>query len=220
MQARQFLAENEFLLKLAEQNNFIKGVVGWIPLCDPRVEQYLERYVDQKKIVGFRHVVHDEPDNNFILRSDFNKGVKALSRYAWCYDVLIFEHQLPQTVEFVDKHPNLTMIVDHIAKPVIKGKKFDQVWAKNIRSLAERENVVCKLSGMVTEVRDHDWNTGILKPYFETVLEAFGANRLLFGSDWPVCILKSNYSTWVHSVQTMIQTLTLMNSIGESKMGR
>lgn len=208
VQARQMLKENDFLLDLAANHSMIKGVVGWIPLCDPRVEDHLAKYAVQKKIVGFRHVLHDEADDQFILRADFNEGIKALSRYSLCYDLLIFEHHLPQTIEFVDKHPNLSMVVDHIAKPRIKKNAFDHTWAENIKQLAKRSNVSCKLSGMVTEVRDGLWTEELLKKYFDTVLEAFGPNRLMFGSDWPVCLLRSTYSVWVDAVSSFISPLT------------
>ncbi|MCU0784913.1 MAG: amidohydrolase family protein [Verrucomicrobia bacterium] len=209
VQARQFIKETDFLLELAAVNSIIKGVVGWIPLCDPGVERYLERYAGHLKIVGFRHVIHDEADDQFILRPDFNAGIKALSRYPLCYDVLIFQRHLPQTIEFVDRHPDLRIVIDHIAKPRIRRDSFDQAWAANIKRLAQRENVTCKLSGMVTEVADDAWNEALLKPYFETVLEAFGPERLMFGSDWPVCLMRSAHTKWVETVHSFIAPLSI-----------
>jgi len=208
VQARQMLAETDFLLELANQNPLIKGVVGWIPFCGPGVEDQLDRYADNQYIVGFRHVVHDEPDDHFILRRDFNEGVKALSRFDLRYDILIFEKHLPQTIEFVDKHPQLAMVVDHIAKPKIRKGEFNDVWAMNMRKLAERDHVFCKLSGMVTEVKDEVWDITLLKPYFDVVLEAFGPNRLMFGSDWPVCLLKSEYLKWLDVMTQLIDPLS------------
>lgn len=208
VQARQLVKETDFLLDLAAKNAFIKGVVGWIPLCYTNVAEYLETYANHEKIVGFRHVVHDEPDDQFILRKDFNNGIKALSEYNVCYDVLIFERHLPYTITFVDQHPNVQMVVDHIAKPKIKHAVFDENWAKNIRLLAERENVVCKLSGLVTEVTSGTWNEELLKPYFDVVLEAFGSERLMFGSDWPVCLLQATHTKWVDTVQSFIASLS------------
>ncbi len=208
VQARQMLEETDFLLDLADKYSMIKGVVGWIPLCDPNVEDYLAQYALQKKIVGFRHVVHDEADENFILRDDFNAGIKALSRYSLCYDVLIYEKHLPQTIQFIDKHPGLPIIVDHIAKPQIQRNAFDHRWAKHISLLAERDHVCCKLSGMVTEVRDPQWDVELLKPYFDVVLKTFGTDRIMFGSDWPVCLLESEYSTWVDTITSLIKGLT------------
>jgi L-fuconolactonase len=144
-----------------------------------------------------------------MLRSDFNEGIRLLTRYALCYDLLIFERHLPQSIEFVDRHPSLSIIVDHIAKPRISKNEFDHTWANNIRQLAKRDQVSCKLSGLVTEVRDADWNTELLKPYFDAVLEAFGPKRLLFGSDWPVCLLRSEYETWLRVVSELIAPLSV-----------
>lgn len=208
VQARQTLEETDFLLQLAKDNAFIKGVVGWIPLCDANAAGYIDQYAEQKNIVGFRHVIHDEADEQFILRPDFNKGIIALSRYALCYDVLIFEKHLPQTIQFVDQHPEQLMVIDHIAKPRIRHNDFDYAWAANIKRLGERAHVNCKLSGMVTEVQGYMWNEELLKPYFEVVLEAFGPDRILFGSDWPVCLLGSTYSKWVDVVTSLISPLT------------
>lgn len=209
VQARQFVKETDFLLELAEANSFIKGVVGWIPLCDANVERHLEKYAGHEKIVGFRHVVHDEADDQFILRPDFNAGIKALSRYPLCYDVLIFERHLPQTIQFVDQHPGLRLVIDHIAKPRIRRDSFDKPWAANIKRLAQRKHVTCKLSGMVTEVDGDTWDEAVLKPYFETVLEAFGPERLLFGSDWPVCLMRSTHTQWVDTVRSFIAPLSV-----------
>jgi L-fuconolactonase len=172
------------------------------------VEGYLDKYASHEKIVGFRHVLHDEPDDNFMLRQDFNAGIRALGRYPLCYDLLIFEKHLPQTIQFADMHPGLSMVVDHIAKPVIRRNQFDHAWAANIRQLAKREHVCCKLSGMVTEVRDGAWDEQLLKPYFDVVLEAFGPYRLMFGSDWPVCTLQSSYEKWVDAVTSLLSPLT------------
>ena len=208
VQARQMMKETDFLLELAANHSIIKGVVGWVPLCDGSVEGYLDKYASHEKIVGFRHVLHDEPDDNFMLRQDFNAGIRALGRYPLCYDLLIFEKHLPQTIQFADMHPGLSMVVDHIAKPVIRRNQFDHAWAANIRQLAKREHVCCKLSGMVTEVRDGAWDEQLLKPYFDVVLEAFGPYRLMFGSDWPVCTLQSSYEKWVDAVTSFISPLT------------
>lgn len=217
VQARQTLEETDFLLALAEQNPFIKGIVGWVPFCEPDVEEHLDRYTGHPKTVGFRHVIHDEPDDQFILRPDFNAGISKLGRHPLCYDILIFERHLPQTITFVDQHPALPMVVDHVAKPRIRRKEFDQSWAVNIRRLAERENITCKLSGMVTETEDDDWNEDLLKPYFETVLEAFGAGRLMFGSDWPVCLMRSTHNRWLETVRSLISPLS--ESEGSAIMG-
>ena len=208
VQAMQQLRETDFLLSLASENSIIKGVVGWVPFCDSAVEAHIERYSNNPSLVGFRHIIQDERDDNFMLRSDFNAGIRLLKRYSLNYDLLIFERQLPQSILFVDMHPELSIVLDHIAKPNIRQATFDKNWAKNIRELAKREQVSCKLSGLVTEVKDADWNIEILQPYFDTVLAAFGANRLLFGSDWPVCLLRSEYNEWVSTVHTLISRLS------------
>lgn len=214
VQARQALKETDFLLELADRHESIMGVVGWIPLCDPGVKDHLEKYAEHDKIVGFRHVLHDEPDDDFMLRKDFNEGVTALGQYNLCYDVLIFEKHLPQTIQFVDQHPGMPIVVDHIAKPRIRKGAFDHQWEQNIRQLAERDHVCCKLSGMVTEVRGDQWDLELLKPYFNVVLEAFGPDRLMFGSDWPVCLLRSSYLEWVDAVHTMISSLSVSERAG------
>ena len=209
VQARQTIAETNFLLGLASNNSIIKGVVGWLPLCETDVEGLIEKYTAEKNIVGFRHVIHDEPDDLFILRKDFNNGIKCLKNHSLCYDILIFEKHLPQTIKFVDQHPEINMVIDHIAKPRISLSKFDHTWAENIKQLAARENVTCKLSGMVTEVIDGKWDTSLLQPYFDIVLEAFGPDRLMFGSDWPVCLIQSNYTKWVDTIKSFITPLSL-----------
>ncbi|MCH7225865.1 amidohydrolase family protein [Haloferula sp. A504] len=208
VQARQIVEETEWLLGLAEANDWMRGVVGWVPLLEDAGEPFLERFAPHPKLCGVRHVVHDEPDDDFILREDFNEGIRRLMNYGLVYDILIFEKHLPQTIEFVDRHPEQIFVVDHIAKPVVRRDAFDEAWAKNTRELARRENVSCKVSGMVTEVRDAEWDVDLLRPYFETVLEAFGAGRLMFGSDWPVCLLRSEYGQWVECVTELVAGLS------------
>jgi len=208
VQAMQQMRETDFLLSLASENSFIKGIVGWVPFCDIEVEAHIERYSNNPSLVGFRHIIQDERDDNFMLRSDFNAGIRLLKRYSLKYDLLIFERHLPQSIQFVDMHPELSIVLDHIGKPNIQQAAFDINWAKNIQELAKREQVSCKLSGLVTEVKDSDWNIETLQPYFDTVLAAFGAHRLLFCSDWPVCLLRSDYSRWVTTVRSLISQLS------------
>jgi L-fuconolactonase len=196
VQARQLVEETEFLLALADANPRIKAVVGWVPLCGGGGEPYLETFAAHPKLAGVRHVVHDEPDDDFLLRADFNAGIRNLAKYGLRYDILIFWKHLPQTIRFVDMHPEQPFIVDHIAKPRIRREAFDAEWAAGIRELAKRPHVSCKLSGMLTEVRDATWDFDLVRPYFETVWQAFGPDRLMFGSDWPVCLLRSSHETW------------------------
>ena len=207
VQARQSLEETNWLLKLASENDFIKGVVGWVPLADESIQQILEEYKSSPWLKGVRHVVQGEPDPEFILGKDFNKGISLLKNYNLVYDILIFEHQLANTIRFVDQHPEQQFVVDHIAKPKIKKNKLEP-WAKNMKEMAKRENVSCKISGMVTEADYKLWTEEQLNPYFETILEAFGSSRLLFGSDWPVCLVATNYSNWLELVKKTISNFS------------
>jgi L-fuconolactonase len=196
VQARQMPAETEFLLGVADANPRVRGVVGWVPLCENGGGPFLEQSAAHPKLRGVRHVVHDEPDDDFILRPDFNEGIRSLAKYGLTYDILIFWKHLPQTIRFVDMHPEQPFVVDHIAKPRIAAGNFDAEWAAGIRELAKRPNVSCKVSGMLTEVRDATWDVDLLRPYFETVYEAFGPQRVMFGSDWPVCLLRASHAEW------------------------
>lgn len=207
VQARQSIDETDQLIHFAKHNEFIKGIVGWLPLCDANIERYLEQYSQAGGLKGLRHVVQDEPDDEFILRDDFNRGISLLKNFGLVYDILIFEKHLPAAVEFVKKHPDQQFVLDHIAKPKIKAGLI-QPWRKNIERLAEFKNVCCKLSGMVIEADLKTWTPGRLKPYFDIVLDAFGPERLMFGSDWPVCLCACGYKTWVETVAEFITCLS------------
>ena len=206
VQAHQALEETSWLLDLASKHAFIHGVVGWVPLASPDVKSVLESLAIEKKLVGVRHVVQGEPDENFILRDDFNAGISALLKFGLRYDILIFERHLPQTIQFVDRHPNQIFILDHIAKPKIKSVELDP-WRRNIAELARRDNVYCKISGMVTEADPRNWTVEQLRPYFDTVLGAFGPDRLMFGSDWPVCLVGVEYARWAEIVRKWTEPL-------------
>ena len=207
VQARQILAETEWLLELARRHDFIRGVVGWVALTDPKVDNDLERFSTHAKLKGVRHALHDEPDDLYILREDFNRGIKLLKDFGLRYDLLIFERHLSQTIQFVDRHPNQIFILDHIAKPQIREGVISP-WRENITELARRENVFCKLSGLVTEASWQSWTEADLDPYLEIVLAAFGAKRVMFGSDWPVILLASSYKHWVDIVRRGISRLS------------
>jgi len=207
VQASQSLKETEFLNDYAKQHDFIQAVVGWVPLANPDVEPHIERWAQEEKVVGMRHVVQDEPDYNFILGKDFNKGVSLLKRYDLLYDILIYERQLSPTLQFVDQHPNQIFILDHIAKPRIGENAFDP-WKAQMHDLAKRENVYCKLSGMATEAKWEDWTPEQLRPYMEIALDAFGPSRMMFGSDWPVALLAIEYKQWVDIVADFTSTLS------------
>jgi L-fuconolactonase len=193
VEANQNPSETDFLLKLASENNFIKGVVGWIDLRDADVEASLESYKSSEKLKGFRHVVQAESDHNFLLRPTFLRGISALKKNNYTYDILIFPHQLLSTLEFVKRFPNQKFVIDHIAKPYIKDGFFDG-WAVLMNEIAKQENVYCKLSGMITEADFKTWTPEQIHPYVDVVLNAFGSDRLMFGSDWPVCLVAGNYS--------------------------
>jgi L-fuconolactonase len=207
VQARQTLYETKWLLDLAEKHEFIRGVVGWAPFLETSLEDDVANLMERDKLKGLRHVIHDEPDPNFILRNDFNEGIDRIQKFGLVYDVLIFERHLAQTIDFVDRHPNQIFVLDHIAKPRIREREL-LPWRKYLADLALRENVSCKLSGMVTEAFWSEWRESDLAPYFETVLEAFGPRRLLFGSDWPVVLLASEYLKWVKTVRSLISQLS------------
>lgn len=198
VQARQTVEETTWLLGMAESNAFIRAVVGWAPLIDPKVNALLEKWAARPKLRSLRHVLQGEADPRYMLRADFNNGIRALHHFGIAYDILIYERHLPQTIEFVDRHPAQVFILDHIAKPRIKERELSP-WRENIRELAKRPNVYCKISGMVTEADPKAWTEADLKPYLDAVLEAFHPRRLMFGSDWPVCLVAASYSRW-HSV--------------------
>ena len=207
VQARQTLEETEWLLRFSEKHDFIKGVVGWVPLISTDVGEYLSTLRSFTKLKAVRHVVQGEPDDDFILREDFNEGIRKLKECKLSYDILILEKHLPQTIRFVDMHPDQIFILDHIAKPRIRENLIEP-WRKNIRALAERGNVYCKVSGMVTEADYGKWTDEQLRPYFNAVLEAFGPERLMFGTDWPVCTVACDYRRWVVIVQKFISSLS------------
>jgi L-fuconolactonase len=199
VQASQTLEETLWLLDLAEQSELIRGVVGWVPFAG-NVEDALGQFEERTKLKGLRHVVHDEPDENYILREDFNRGIRALEKTGLVFDILIFERHLPQTIEFVDRHPNQRFVLDHVAKPKIREGVLEP-WSTHIKELARRENVSCKVSGMVTEADWKRWRLEGLRPYLDVVVEAFGPRRLMAGSDWPVCLVACGYKQWFDALE-------------------
>jgi L-fuconolactonase len=193
VQADQTLEETDFLIDLASINNFIKGIVGWVDLRAENIENVLEKYSTDKIVKGFRHVVQGEADHNFLLRPNFSRGISLLEKHNFTYDILVFPHQLGSVLEFVKKFPYQKFVIDHIAKPYIKDGYFEG-WATMMTAIGKHENVSCKMSGMVTEADFNIWTPEQIHPYMDTVLEAFGSKRILFGSDWPVCLVAGNYS--------------------------
>ena len=197
VQARQILEETRWLLDLAEANDEIRGVVGWAPIAGADFPGLMEEFDGYAKLKGLRHVIQAEKDENYILREDFNAGIRALSGSGLVYEILIYERHLPQSIEFVDRHPNQAFVLDHVAKPLIAAGILEP-WAERMRELAKRENVWCKISGMVTEADWKAWTPEKLKPYIDVAVEAFGPGRLMTGSDWPVCLVACSYDRWWH----------------------
>ncbi|HEV9036981.1 MAG TPA: amidohydrolase family protein, partial [Puia sp.] len=193
VQADQSERENEFLLGLAGSFDFIKGVVGWVDLRDSGVEERLDYYKGFPKMKGFRHVLQGEPDRALMLAPSFKRGIGALASYGYTYDILIYPDQLGYTREFVGCFPDQPFVIDHIAKPHIKDHFITEEWRSAIRSVATHPNVCCKISGMVTEADWEHWKPEHLRVYIDTVIEAFGTDRILFGSDWPVCLVAASY---------------------------
>ncbi|WP_435181314.1 amidohydrolase family protein [Cellulophaga omnivescoria] len=207
VQADQTILENDFLIDLASKNNFIKGIVGWVDFRAENIDEVLKHYSKIKIIKGFRHVVQGEPDHNFLLRSNFLNGIAQLEQYNFTYDILVFPHQLGAVLEFVKKFPKINFVIDHIAKPYIKDGFYDG-WANLMLAIGAQQNVYCKLSGMVTEADYKTWTPQTIKPYMQLVLKAFGADRLLFGSDWPVCLVAGNYKRVKELVTDFISQLS------------
>jgi L-fuconolactonase len=199
VQARQSISETNWLLKLGDENDFITGVVGWVDLCSPNLPEVLAGYSGAKKLVGVRHVVHDEADDNFMLQPAFQNGIAALKEFELTYDLLLFPRHIPVALKLVEKFPDQSFVVDHIAKPFI-GRREISPWAEDLKELARHPNVFCKVSGMVTEAKWYDWKETDFSEYLDIVTEAFGTHRIMIGSDWPVCTLSGDYSTTMNIV--------------------
>jgi L-fuconolactonase len=199
VQADQTEKETEFLIDLATNNNFIKGVVGWVDLKADNLQDRLAYYKQFEMVKGFRHVLqNEEPD--FMLEPKFLNGINYLKDFNYTYDILIFAQQLPNAIKLVKKNPNQLFVIDHIAKPYIKFGLISQ-WKKDIEIMAKFENVHCKISGMVTEVDYHNWQESDFRPYLDIVLNAFGTKRIMFGSDWPVCLVAATYGDMLNVVK-------------------
>ncbi len=207
VQTRQSLEETAWLLELADHSPSIVGVVGWIDLCSPEAANQLERFARHPKLVGIRHIVQGEPDNKFLLRPDFLRGIALLEEFDLAYDILIYTRHLPVAAEFVERFPKQRFVLDHLAKPPIKRGEIKE-WASGIRKLAEFANVYCKLSGLVTEADWFGWKPEQIYPYLDVAFEAFGPKRLMVGSDWPVCLVASSYSRAVNVVKEYVDRHT------------
>jgi L-fuconolactonase len=199
VQARQMLEETEWLLKLADEHNFIKGVVGWVDLLSPALRAQLVKFSKHPKLVGVRHVIHDEPDDRFMLRPEFRRGIAQLREFGLTYDLLLFPRHLPIAVELVAEFPTQFFVLDHIAKPAIREGRVSP-WREDLMRLAQFPNMRCKLSGMVTEAKWKQWRPEDFRRYLDIVIEAFGTDRVMAGSDWPVCILSGDYVSTMNIV--------------------
>jgi L-fuconolactonase len=204
VQARQSLEETRWLLELADQYDFIKGVVGWVDLCSDSLRLQLERFVRLPKLVGVRHIVHDEPDDNFMLRPDFRRGISQLKEFDLTYDLLLFPQHLKPAIKLVQEFPQQPFVLDHISKPRIAERLFSP-WQEDLHLLAKLANVSCKLSAMVTEAKWYQWRPEDFHRYLDIVYAAFGWNRLMIGSDWPVCTLSGEYAPVMKIVMDYVQ---------------
>ncbi|MFH5883647.1 amidohydrolase family protein [Halalkalibaculum sp. DA3122] len=192
VQADQTERETDFLLEQAEEHDFVKGVVGWLDIRADNLEERLNHYAEHEALKGLRHIVQDELDDRFLLQPDFLRGIKTFGDYDLTYDILIYARHLPVAVEFASKFPDQKFVLDHIAKPEIKTQEIEE-WENGIRELAKHPKMYCKISGMVTEADWQHWKPEDFTPYLDVVFDAFGADRLMFGSDWPVCTLAAGY---------------------------
>lgn len=206
VQADQSEDETNFLLSLANENDFIKGVVGWVDLKSENLPERLQHYSQFKKLKGFRHIVQAEEDG-FLDQTSFRKGIKLLRDFNFTYDVLIYSRQLPEAIRFVKNFPDQKFVIDHIAKPVISKNEW-KPWAKGMTEIAQFENVYCKVSGMVTEANWLSWTEETFKPYLDFVFEKFGTKRIMYGSDWPVCLVAASYEQQLSIVQNFISKLS------------
>lgn len=206
VQARQSVEETEFLLGLSDAHAFIKGVVGWVDLCGPDVDAQLAR-VRHRRLVGVRHFIQDEADDDFMLRPAFQRGIGRLRDHGLTFDLLLFPRHLSRAVRLAEAFPRQPFVLDHIAKPRIREGRIVP-WQQDLHELAANPNVTCKLSGLVTEADWQQWNAGDIRPYLDIALDAFGADRLMIGSDWPVCTLAAGYSSAMAVVIDYVQRLS------------
>jgi L-fuconolactonase len=207
VQARQVVAESDWLLGLADKHANVKGVVGWVDLRSDRVEADLERLARHPKFVGVRHVVQEEPDDAFMLGKDFQRGISKLAAFGLTYDILIYPKQLEAALRLAENFPAQPFVLDHIAKPFIKAG-VSEPWATQLRRLAKLPNVHCKVSGLLTEADHQAWRPEQFRPYLDTVFEAFGPARLMYGSDWPVCLFAGSYEQAYRLVDDYARGLT------------
>jgi len=207
VQTQHNVAENRWVLELADRHSFLLGIVGWVDLASPDCERQLEEFVDHPRFVGIRHVVQDEPDDDFIIRPEIMRGLGVLERHGVPYDLLFYVKHLRHVPALARAFPRLPMVIDHLSKPRIR-EQVREDWLPHLQAAARFPNVFCKLSGMVTEADHQTWKVADLKPYVEAALEAFGPHRCMYGSDWPVCELAASYGQVHDALQQLLGTLT------------
>ena len=208
VQARTTLEENEFLLAQARRSQTICGIVGWVDLCSHDVAGQIERHCADPLFKGVREITQGAPDGQFFEHAGFNAGIGEVTRSGLICEILVYQAQLRVATTFIDRHPEQRFVLDHAGKPEIRDGAFPADWERDIREMARREHLVCKLSGLVTEIRDASWNADVLRCYVDVLLDAFGAERLMFGSDWPVCLLASEYRIWQTTARELVSNLS------------
>jgi len=199
VEAMQTEEQTEWLLQMAAENSFIAGVVGWVDLCNELIDERLAYFRQYSKLKGFRHVLQGE-EPSFMLQKDFLHGISKLNQYGFTYDILIFPYHLEAAIQLVQQFPDQRFVIDHIAKPSIKDGKIDE-WKAGMEKISKQQNVYCKLSGMVTEADWKTWTGESLTPYIDAVVNCFGTDRIMFGSDWPVCLVASSYDRWLNVIK-------------------
>jgi L-fuconolactonase len=208
VQARQIIEESDFLLHLADQTDRIHAVVGWVPLIDENVSAQIERLSAFPKFKAVRHVLQEEPDEYF-LRDDFHRGLARLPSFGLRYDLLIFQRQLPVAMQLVDRQPDLPIILNHIAKPEARNGRIEPAWRQGMNELAKRENLIgVKFSGLLTEFPEGEGDAETVAAYLQETLEIFGADKVMFGTDWPVCLLRTSYRDWANTVRQLTEELS------------
>jgi len=211
VQARCSEQENQFLLEQAKNSdNLVAGIVAWAPLTSENMRLFLDQYINEPLIKGIREIIQGTPEEQFLNNPDFDHGIRELTHRDLTFDLLVFHDQLPAAIAFADRHPNQRIVLNHCGKPPIRSGDFPKSWARNIRELARRPHVYCKFSGLMTEIQDrgNELDTDLIRPYFDTVLKAFGPERLMFGSDWPVALLGTTYPAWLNIVDDLIHPLS------------
>lgn len=208
VQARQVIEESDFLLSLADQTDRIQAVVGWVPLIDENVSEHLARFSPHPKLNAVRHVLQEEPDEYF-LRDDFHRGLAKLPGYGLNFDLLIFQRQLPVATQLIDKQPCLPIVLNHIAKPEARNGRIESAWRDGMKELAKRDNLIgVKFSALLTEFPEGEGDAATVAAYFNETLEIFGSDKVMFGTDWPVCLLRTSYQDWADTVCKLTESLS------------